>query len=91
MEFANKVVLITGAAGGIGKATVNKFAQAGAKVALVDLNEAALEQTANELGLEKGQYILIPADVSKEEDVINYVQKQKKNLAALMFSSTMRA
>ncbi|MGR9522310.1 SDR family NAD(P)-dependent oxidoreductase [Priestia megaterium] len=40
-DFSNKVVLITGAAGGIGIATAKAFAKEGAKLALVDLKREA--------------------------------------------------
>lgn len=77
MSFANKVVLITGAAGGIGKVTARAFAREGARLGLVDLDLAALEKTARELDLPEGSYLLIPADVTKEEQVQGYVQKVK--------------
>ena len=41
-EFAQKVLLITGATSGIGKATALRFAEAGASIAAVGRNEAAL-------------------------------------------------
>ncbi|WP_144548487.1 SDR family NAD(P)-dependent oxidoreductase [Bacillus sp. X1(2014)] len=82
-EFASKVVIITGAAGGIGKETVRKFAKEGAKIALVDLNYEALQATAKELALEEDQYILIAADVSKEEEVANYVQRTKERFGQI--------
>jgi NAD(P)-dependent dehydrogenase (short-subunit alcohol dehydrogenase family) len=44
-NFTGKVVLITGAASGIGRATAIKAAQAGAKLALGDINTLALEET----------------------------------------------
>ena len=44
--LADKVVLITGAATGIGRATAHAFAQEGARLALLDYDEAALEKTA---------------------------------------------
>ena len=58
----DKVVLITGASGGMGRAIAKKFAEAGAKVALNDIVQAEenLKKTAEELG---GRYFL--ADVSK--------------------------
>lgn len=56
-----KVVLITGAAGGIGSATVAKFSQAGWKVIGVDRREFAGDFPSN------GLFIL--ADISKPEDI----------------------
>ena len=38
MDFTDKVVIVTGAGGGIGSAIVRKFTNLGAKVAMVDLN-----------------------------------------------------
>lgn len=78
MDFNGKIVLITGAAGGIGADAVRAFSEKGAKVVLVDLSKENLEKTAAELNLQEGSYLLIPADVSKEEDVINYVNKAKE-------------
>jgi len=72
MSFTGKVVVITGAAAGIGKETARLFHQQGAKLALVDLNEKALEAVASELELE--DYIAIAADVSEENQVERYVQ-----------------
>lgn len=83
MEFANKVVIITGAAGGIGKETVRKFAKEGANIALVDLNYEALQATAKDLSLEEDKYILIASDVSKEEEVVNYVQRTKEKFGKI--------
>ncbi|KAH8674034.1 short-chain dehydrogenase/reductase-like protein SDR [Xylariales sp. PMI_506] len=48
-RFANKVVLITGAASGIGRATALKLAGEGATISLCDINEEALAQVASEL------------------------------------------
>lgn len=72
MEFNEKVVLITGAAGGIGKAAARLFNQQGAKLVLIDLNKEALEKTAVELELQ--DYILCAADVRSEKSVESYVQ-----------------
>jgi NAD(P)-dependent dehydrogenase (short-subunit alcohol dehydrogenase family) len=47
-SFENKVVVITGAAGGLGKAFALAFAQEGAKLAICDKNYAGATETANE-------------------------------------------
>lgn len=73
MDFKDKVVLITGAAGEIGKKTAQLFHRNGAKLILVDINKKALEDAIHELGLSK--CLLVQADVSKEEEVKNYVDQ----------------
>lgn len=78
MEFLNKVVLITGAAGAIGKETAVQFAKEGAKLALVDLELDALEKVAEELNMKEEDFILLTADVTIEEQVQQYVQKTKE-------------
>jgi NAD(P)-dependent dehydrogenase (short-subunit alcohol dehydrogenase family) len=75
MEVLNKVVIITGAAGVIGKATARLFVEEGAKIVLVDLFKKDLEKAAQELSLKEGEYLLAEADVTKEEDVENYIQQ----------------
>ncbi|MCL2338308.1 MAG: SDR family oxidoreductase [Firmicutes bacterium] len=74
-DFQNKVAVVTGAANGIGKEISKSFAQAGAKVVLVDLQEDALRQAAKDLGLKEREYLLVAADISKEKDVQNYVNR----------------
>ncbi|MCA0042637.1 SDR family NAD(P)-dependent oxidoreductase [Celeribacter litoreus] len=69
MDFKDKVVLITGAAGGIGIAAARKFAKEGAKLALVDLKLDALQKAASDLP----DALLLSADVSKEDQVKAYV------------------
>lgn len=75
MDLKDKVAIITGGSGGIGVATAKLFAEEGAKVVLVDLNAQALDEAAKELQLDPEQYLLVAADVSKEENVANYVKQ----------------
>lgn len=77
MELKDKVAVITGAAGGIGKATAKLFVEEGAKVVLVDLHRQSLEDVVKELELAPEQYLLVEADVSKEDEVANYVKEAK--------------
>jgi NAD(P)-dependent dehydrogenase (short-subunit alcohol dehydrogenase family) len=64
-----KVVLITGAAAGIGKACALLFAHQGAKLALVDLQEGGLKQVCEEIKNTGGWAIPILADVTRHQDL----------------------
>lgn len=77
MEFKDKVVVITGAAGGIGKATAKLFASEGAKIVLVDLNDVRLKEVVSELNLVEGSYLIFTVDVSKEGQVESFVTQTK--------------
>ncbi|MBQ2305631.1 MAG: SDR family NAD(P)-dependent oxidoreductase, partial [Firmicutes bacterium] len=59
MEFQDRVAIITGAAGGIGSACVKKFADNGAKVALLDIREDLCEKTVEKLGLDKDRVLCL--------------------------------
>lgn len=72
-KFDGKVVIITGAAGGIGKVTAKKLSDEGASLALVDLNLEAVKQTIVELGLDDSRAIALQANVANEEQVKAYV------------------
>ena len=69
MRLPNKVALITGAGSGIGRATAALFAREGAKVALVDLNEQAAQETLDTIKSAGGEAIVVQADVSNGADV----------------------
>lgn len=68
-RLQNKIALVTGAAGGIGRATATRFAQEGASVALLDINEDSLEKTLERIIADAGRAIAISADVTSPEQV----------------------
>lgn len=62
-RFTDKVVLITGAAAGIGRAVAEQYASEGARLALCDINAEGLEVFGRELGLPADRVLLQPLDV----------------------------
>src|SRR5215468_9057590 len=68
-RFQDKVVVITGAAGGIGRAAARRFASEGASVVLVDLSAAGLEESRAAVESAGGTALTVEADVTKATDV----------------------
>ncbi|PDT88809.1 3-oxoacyl-ACP reductase [Bradyrhizobium sp. Y36] len=66
-RFQGKVVIVTGAASGIGEATARRFVAEGAKVAMIDRDEASLEKVAKSLPAD--QVMVQTADVSDSRAV----------------------
>ena len=67
--FADKVVLITGAASGIGRATALAFAATAASVVVADVDEAGGRETARHIADAGGEAHFIRADVAQTRDV----------------------
>lgn len=70
MKLAGKSAIVTGGAGGIGRATALAFAREGAKVAVLDLNEAGAKAVAAEIVAAGGQAVGLACDVSSEPAVV---------------------
>src|SRR4051794_21622902 len=68
-DFAGQVALVTGASSGMGLATAQAFAQAGAAVVLADINDDALRVTTEELTDSGHQALGVTCDVSDEAQV----------------------
>jgi NAD(P)-dependent dehydrogenase (short-subunit alcohol dehydrogenase family) len=65
-DMTGKVALVTGAASGLGRATAAAFAEAGARLCLVDYNEAGLHETAGMLP-QSAEALVHVADLSEPE------------------------
>jgi NAD(P)-dependent dehydrogenase (short-subunit alcohol dehydrogenase family) len=74
-RFDQRVVVVTGAASGIGKATAQTFAADGAIVACLDLNTIGAEATARLIHLERGHARPYRCDVSDPGDVDKVVNR----------------
>ena len=74
MDFTGKIVLITGAGNGIGRATALGFATRGATVVVVDHDKAAGEATAGIIRQQGGKAMFTAADVTKSADAQAYVK-----------------
>lgn len=69
MRLANKIALVTGAGGGIGRGIALRFAAEGALVGVLDRAGAACEETAALIRAAGGAALPLPADVSSAADV----------------------
>lgn len=68
-RFTEKVVFVTGAASGIGRAAALAFAAEGARVAIADRSKATLEDSRAEIEAAGGEVLAIRCDVSLPEEV----------------------
>lgn len=69
MDFTNKVVIVTGAGGDMGRAITKKFTDNGARAVLMDIRQEAAKKSAEMLGLDEEHGFCVTVDVSDEESV----------------------
>lgn len=69
MRFAGKVCLVTGGASGIGRASCERFAAEGGRVAVVDADREHGEETVRAISAAGGEAIFLKADVSVPAEV----------------------
>ena len=80
-SLAGQVVIVTGAAGGIGQSMTRQFSDAGATVVLASRNESALNLLANELG--DAPNLVVPTDIIDPKAVDNLVETTVKAYGCL--------
>jgi NAD(P)-dependent dehydrogenase (short-subunit alcohol dehydrogenase family) len=68
-ELENRIAVVTGAGSGIGRATVLRFAEAGANVVAVDIDKSSLDETCEAITRSGGEVEGIVADVASDKDL----------------------
>jgi len=79
-RLSGKVVIVTGAGSGIGRACAIALGREGAKVTLVGRRRERLEETAREIGQSA---LVLPADISKKEEIARVIEQTVQNFGAL--------
>ena len=74
MKLKGKIALVTGAAGGIGRAIVKRLASEGADVAVVDLHRESVQEVVTMVEKKGRRALGMTADVSKKSQVNNMVR-----------------
>jgi NAD(P)-dependent dehydrogenase (short-subunit alcohol dehydrogenase family) len=75
LSFKDKVVAITGTAGGLGRVTALGFAQAGARVVMSDIDDTGGAETLQMLRAAGGEGIYLHTDVRSEAEVETMIAK----------------
>ena len=81
--FKDKVIVITGAGSGIGRALAQKFQSLGTKLALNDYNEKTLSETIELLALPSHQVYYATVDVSDREAMFNFADDVMNHFSAV--------
>ena len=83
MKLKDKVVVITGASSGIGKAAAFAFARKGAKVVITARRIEKLEEIKSYINKFNPNCLAVKADVTKEDDVINLFDKTEEEFGRI--------
>jgi NAD(P)-dependent dehydrogenase (short-subunit alcohol dehydrogenase family) len=83
VRLKDKVAIVTGGGGGIGRATALLFAENGANVVVSDIDSASGEETAQLINQKGGNAFFIRTDVKKAEDIQELVQKTVQHYGSL--------
>src|SRR5437879_5811260 len=74
LSLDGKVVLVTGAASGLGEATARAFASAGCHLAVVDVNQQMLAEVYKELHAQGNECLALPCDITNATAIAEVVR-----------------
>ncbi|MBT2162873.1 SDR family oxidoreductase [Zobellia barbeyronii] len=83
MKLEDKVLIITGASSGIGRATAIKLAENGAKVVLMARSEDELNDLKSDINKKGGEALVVTGDVTKKSDFEKVVSKTKREFGKI--------
>jgi NAD(P)-dependent dehydrogenase (short-subunit alcohol dehydrogenase family) len=83
LALSRKTALVTGGAGGIGRATALLFAREGAAVAITDINQQAGQAVAREIVHQGGRALFVPADVTRADDCRDVVERTLREFGGI--------
>jgi NAD(P)-dependent dehydrogenase (short-subunit alcohol dehydrogenase family) len=82
-DLTNRVVIITGASSGIGRAAAQAFARAGCRLVLAARSAAALEVAAHDCADSGAQAIPVPCDVTNAEEVLHVAETARQRFGRI--------
>jgi len=83
LPFEGKTVIVTGASSGIGRETVKEFARLGANQVLAARSEEKLRELAKELEAYPGRVVVVPTDVTEEQQVQRMVDRAMESFGRI--------
>jgi NAD(P)-dependent dehydrogenase (short-subunit alcohol dehydrogenase family) len=78
MDPAGRVVAVTGAASGIGRSMARRFATAGARLAIADVDESGVQAVAHEIGA-----LGMAVDVTDEQDLVRFIDRTEADVGPI--------
>lgn len=75
MRLKGRVVVITGAGSGIGRATAREFVREGALVVVADINLSSAQETVHEIEISGGKAVAVETDVSNADSVVRLLRE----------------
>ncbi|MFN8521774.1 MAG: glucose 1-dehydrogenase [Chloroflexota bacterium] len=81
--LTGRVALVTGAAGGIGRATALRLAHEGARIVAADLDASGAEVTAEAVRQQGGEALAVRVDVTRRDDIASMVRASVRELGRI--------